>query len=155
MSQIDTHKGIIAWFARNNVAANLLMWILIVGGIYGAYSIQKQIFPNFEINLVQVRVQYLGAAPQEVEEGVILKVEEAVENIEGIKKITSTAVEGQGTVSIEVEEDYDVETVLDEVKVQVDAIPSFPANTENPIVLQTKSPTRCYLDFGLWRCNRA
>ncbi|MFC3095592.1 efflux RND transporter permease subunit [Alteromonas sediminis] len=138
MSQIDTHNGVIAWFARNSVAANLLMWILIVGGLYGALTIQKQIFPNFDIQLVQVRVPYLGAAPQEVEEGVILKIEEAVENIEGIKKITSTSVEGMGTVSIEVEEDYDVESVLDEVKVQVDAIPSFPANTEKPVVYRQK-----------------
>ena len=86
MSKIDTHSGLIAWFARNNVAANLLMWILIVGGIYGANVIHKQIFPNFEFNTVTVRVPYLGAAPQEVEEGVIIKVEEAVRDIEGIKK---------------------------------------------------------------------
>lgn len=138
MERIDTQSGVIAWFARNSVAANLLMWILILGGIFGAFTIQKQIFPNFEFNLVQVRVPYLGAAPQEVEEGVILKVEEAVENIEGIKKITSTAAEGIGTVSIEVEEDYDVETVLDEVKAQVDAIPSFPADTEKPVVYRQK-----------------
>jgi multidrug efflux pump subunit AcrB len=139
MSQIDTEKGVIAWFARNSVAANLLMWVLILGGIYGAMTIQKQIFPNFELNVVQVRVQYLGAAPQEVEEGVILKVEEAVKEIEGIKKITSTAVEGSGTISIEVEDEYDVETLLDEVKVQVDAIPSFPANTEKPVVYRQKA----------------
>ena len=74
MSRIDTHSGMIAWFARNHVAANLLMWILIIGGIFGAFSIHKQVFPNFDINVINVRVPYLGAAPQEVEEGVILKV---------------------------------------------------------------------------------
>ncbi|MBO1254848.1 efflux RND transporter permease subunit [Alteromonas sp. 5E99-2] len=135
----DTHKGLIAWFARNSVAANLLMWVLIFGGIYTAFTIQKQIFPNFEFNVIQVRVAYLGAAPQEVEEGVILKVEEAIKDLEGIKQITSTAIEGSGTVSIEVEDDYDVESLLDEVKVQVDAIPSFPANTEKPIVYRQKA----------------
>ncbi|MEW9797025.1 efflux RND transporter permease subunit [Alteromonas sp. CYL-A6] len=138
MSKIDTHNGLIAWFARNNVAANLLMWLLIVGGIFGTFTIQKQIFPAFEINIINVRVPYLGAAPQEVEEGVILKVEEAVKNLEGIKKITSTAVEGMGTVSIEAEEDYDVQSLLDEVKVQVDAIASFPADTEKPVVYRQK-----------------
>ncbi|QJR79413.1 efflux RND transporter permease subunit [Alteromonas pelagimontana] len=138
MSRVDTQSGFIAWFARNSVAANLLMWVLIIGGIFGAFTIQKQIFPAFEINIINVRVPYLGAAPQEVEEGVILKIEEAVKDLEGIKRITSTAVEGMGTVSIEVEEDYDVQEVLDEVKVQVDAIPSFPGNTEKPVIYRQK-----------------
>ncbi|MCU7554010.1 efflux RND transporter permease subunit [Alteromonas sp. ASW11-19] len=138
MSRIDTKHGVIAWFARNHVAANLLMWLLLVGGVFGAIGIQKQIFPTFDINIVNVRVPYLGAAPQEVEEGVILKVEEAVKNLEGIKQITSTAVEGMGTVRIEAEEDYDVQSLLDEVKVQVDAIPSFPGNTEKPVVYRQK-----------------
>lgn len=138
MSKIDTHKGIIAWFARNNVASNLLMWVLLIGGLFSAFAIQKQIFPPIEINIVSVRVPYLGAAPQEVEEGVLLKIEEAIENIEGIKKITSTAQEGLGTVTVEVEENYDVQEVLDEMKVQVDAIPSFPGNTEKPIIYRQK-----------------
>jgi multidrug efflux pump subunit AcrB len=138
MSRIDTQSGLIAWFARNNVAANLLMWLLIVGGLFGAANIQKQVFPNFEINVISVRVPYLGAAPQEVEEGVLLKIEEAVKDLEGIKQLNSTAVEGMGTVSIQVEEDYDVQSLLDEVKVQVDAIPRFPADTEKPVVYRQK-----------------
>ncbi|WP_421134511.1 efflux RND transporter permease subunit [Alteromonas sp. A079] len=138
MSTIDTQKGLIAWFARNHVAANLLMWLLIVGGIFSAFSIQKQVFPSFDIDVISVRVPYLGAAPQEVEEGVILKVEESLKNLEGIKQLTSTAVEGMGTVTIQVEEDYDVQSLLDEVKVQVDAIPSFPGDTEKPVVYRQK-----------------
>jgi multidrug efflux pump subunit AcrB len=139
MSHIDTHKGVIAWFARNNVAANLLMVVLIVGGLFGAISIQKQVFPSFELNIIQVRVPYLGAAPQEVEQGVILKVEEAIKGLDGIKKITSTATEGNASISIEVEDDYDTQILLDEVKAQVDAIPSFPANTEKPLVYRLKA----------------
>ncbi|WP_296051659.1 efflux RND transporter permease subunit [uncultured Alteromonas sp.] len=138
MQSYNTHKGLIAWFARNSVAANLLMWILLIGGVFGAFSIQKQVFPNFEVNIISVRVPYLGAAPQEVEEGVLLKVEDAIKDLDGIKQITSTASEGMGSVTIEVEEDYDVQVVLDEVKSQVDAIPSFPGNTEKPIVYRTK-----------------
>jgi multidrug efflux pump subunit AcrB len=137
---IDTEKGIISWFARNSVAANLLMIGIIVGGIFGIFQVQKQVFPQFIINNVIVQVPYLGAAPQEVEEGVIIKIEEAVKNLEGIKKITSTAREGVGTVSIEVEDGYSVQDMLDEVKVQVDAIPSFPANTEKPVVYRVKVP---------------
>ena len=138
MQAYNTHKGLIAWFARNSVAANLLMWILLIGGVFGALGIQKQVFPNFEVNIISVRVPYLGAAPQEVEEGVLLKVEDAIKDLDGIKQITSTATEGMGSVTIEVEEDYDVQVVLDEVKSQVDAIPSFPGNTEKPIVYRTK-----------------
>ncbi|MBU2976758.1 efflux RND transporter permease subunit [Alteromonas sp. C1M14] len=138
MTKNDTHSGMIAWFARNSVAANLLMCILIIGGVFSAISIQKQVFPAFEIDVINVRVPYLGAAPQEVEEGVILKIEDALKELDGIKQITSTAVEGLGTVSIEVEENYDVQSVLDEVKVQVDAIPSFPVNTEKPLVYRQK-----------------
>ena len=139
MSTIDTHKGIISWFARNSVAANLLMFVLIMGGLFGAFSIQKQVFPNFILNIIQVRVPYLGAAPQEVEQGVILKIEEAIKDLDGIKKITSTATEGSGSVSIEVEDNYDTQILLDEVKAQVDAIPSFPANTEKPLVYRLKA----------------
>ena len=138
MQAYNTHKGLIVWFARNSVAANLLMWILLIGGVFGAFGIQKQVFPNFEVNIISVRVPYLGAAPQEVEEGVLLKVEDAIKDLDGIKQITSTATEGMGAVTIEVEEDYDVQVVLDEVKSQVDAIPSFPGNTEKPIVYRTK-----------------
>jgi multidrug efflux pump subunit AcrB len=139
MSQIDTKSGIISWFARNSVAANLLMWILIFGGIIGSFTIHKQVFPNLEFNNIIVRVPYLGAAPQEVEEGVVVKVEEAIKDIEGLKKITSTASEGMATFSIEVLEEYDAQIILDEIKVQVDAIPSFPANTEKPVVYRQKA----------------
>lgn len=136
--QIDTNKGIIAWFARNSVAANLLMLLIIGGGLYGVNSVQKQIFPQFELNFISVRVPYLGAAPQEVEEGVVVRLEEAVKDLEGIKKLTSTANEGMGSLSIEVEDGYDVQTLLDEVKVQVDAISTFPDNTEKPVVFRIK-----------------
>ncbi len=139
MEKYDTKRGLISWFARNSVAANLLMWILILGGIAASFTIHKQVFPNFEFKNIVIRVPYLGAAPQEVEEGVIIKIEEAIKDIEGIKKITSTATEGMATVNVEIEEEYDPQIALDEIKVQVDAIPSFPANTEKPVVYRQKA----------------
>ena len=139
MSMIDTHKGIIPWFARNPVAANLLMWILLIGGFVTALSgVQKQVFPKISVNVISVRVPFLGAAPQEVEKGVILKLEDAVKEIDGIKKMTSTASEGMARVSLEILDEYDPQLVLDEVKVAVDAIPSLPENTEKPIVYRIK-----------------
>jgi len=136
---IDTKSGLIAWFARNSVAANLLMISIILGGIFGIIKVQKQIFPQFVINVISIQVPYLGAAPQEVEEGVVLKIEEAIKDLEGIKKITSVAREGLGSVSVEAEDGYDVQNLLDEIKVQVDAIATFPANTEKPVVYRIKA----------------
>lgn len=136
---IDTKSGIIAWFARNSVAANLLMISIILGGIFGIFTVQKQVFPQFTINIISIQVPYLGAAPQEVEEGVVLRLEEAVKDLEGIKKITSVAREGLGSLRVEAEDGYDVQNLLDEIKVQVDAISTFPANTEKPVVYRIKA----------------
>jgi len=130
----DDHEGIIGWFTRNPVAANLLMAVVMVAGFLSYLGIQKRTFPEFNPNLVQVMVPYRGAAPAEVEEGVIVKIEEAVADIEGIKEIRSVAREGNGIVQIEVLTGYDVTKVLDEVKLRVDAIPNFPAETEKPVI---------------------
>lgn len=135
---IDTNKGLIAWFARNTVAANLLMVIILIAGVFSVFSIKKQMFPDITIKTISIQVPYLGAAPQEVEEGVIDKIEEALQNIEGLEKITARAMEGMASVSIEVEDNYDVQEVMDEIKVQVDSISSFPAQIERPVIYRNK-----------------
>ena len=127
-------KGIIAWFAANHVAANLLMLFIIVAGLISAFTIRKETQPEFQLNWVQVEVPYLGAAPQEVEEGVVIKIEEAVQDIKGIKRIRSRAREGFGSVTIEANIDADINEVLNEVKTRVDAIATFPALTEKPVI---------------------
>jgi multidrug efflux pump subunit AcrB len=131
---MDTKKGIIAWFARNSVAANLLMWVLIIGGLFGTVTINKQIFPTFELNFLSITVAYPGAAPQEIEEGINIKIEEAIQDINGIKKVTSVAREGVGSVTIEVEDSYDPQDILDDVKLRIDAISTFPENIEKPTI---------------------
>src|SRR6056300_489222 len=113
---VTQEKGIIAWFAANHVAANLLMIMIIVGGLITVGTIRKETNPNLEFNLIQVRVPYLGAAPQEVEEGVILKIEDAIQDLVGIKKIRSSAVEGSGNVTLEVYADADLNQLLSDVK---------------------------------------
>ena len=133
-------KGLIAWFASNPVAANLLMLIIIASGVVSAVSIRKQTTPDFELNSISIRVPYLGAAPQEVEEGVILKVEDAVQDIVGITEITSTASEGSGSVSLKVSMDADMNQVLSEVKTRVDAIATFPALAEKPVIYKQEIP---------------
>ncbi|MFT6131988.1 MAG: multidrug efflux pump subunit AcrB, partial [Shewanella sp.] len=135
---MDTNKGIIAWFARNSVAANLLMAALLIGGLFSAVLINKEIFPTFELNLININVAYPGAAPQEIEEGINIKIEEAIQDISGIKKVTSVASDSVGSVTIEVEDGYEVQQVLDEAKLRIDAIATFPDNIEKPNIYQIK-----------------
>jgi multidrug efflux pump subunit AcrB len=126
-------KGIIAWFAANHVAANLLMLFIIVAGVVSSFSLRKQTTPEFEQNVVNITVPYLGAAPQEVEEGVVVKIEEAIQDVAGIVEINSTAREGSGVVAAEVDRDKNLDDVLNEIKTRVDAISTFPALTERPV----------------------
>ncbi|MDO6444626.1 efflux RND transporter permease subunit [Colwellia sp. 1_MG-2023] len=126
--------GIIAWFTRNSVAANLLMIFILLAGFTSYQSINKKMFPEFNPNSIQVMVPHLGAAPEEVEQAVILKIEESLEDIEGIKRITAIANEGMGVVTIELQSGYSMAEKLDEVQMQVDAITTFPAQTEKPII---------------------
>ena len=135
---MDPKTGIISWFARNGVAANLLMFCIIVGGALTTLTINKKVFPSFELNFVSVVVAYPGAAPQEIEQGITVKIEEAIKAIEGIKRITSIASEGVGRVQIEVDTDYDPDDILDEVKLLVDAISTFPLSIEKPSIYRVK-----------------
>jgi len=132
--EVTEQKGVIAWFASNHVAANLLMFLIIAFGVVSSLTIRKQTTPDFEINQVVVRVPYLGAAPQEVEEGVVVKIEEAIQDVPGIVKINSTATEGMGTVRAETDTGADLNQILTEIKTRVDAISTFPGLTEKPII---------------------
>ncbi|MFK7733948.1 MAG: efflux RND transporter permease subunit [Pseudomonadales bacterium] len=143
LDEIDTHKGIIAWFARNSVAANLLMLIIIVSGLYSiSNSLRSTMMPEINIQSIVVSVPFPGSTPEDVEEGIVLKIEQAVEDVEGITEITSTANSGMGTVNLEVDTDHDVYVVMDEVKVAVDGITTFPDQTESPNV------ARMEMDFA-------
>ncbi len=130
--------GIIAWFANNHVAGNLLMLVILVVGGYAAFTMQRTIMPNFEVNQIQILMPYPGAAPEEVEQGVILKIEEAVKDIEAIQRINSTANESMATVRLKILDNYDVLAVLDEVKSAVDAVVSFPEEAEKPVIKRTQ-----------------
>ncbi len=134
MQERNWYQAIIAWFAHNSVAANLLMVILLAGGLWSAMTIKKEIQPSLDINYVNINVPYLGAAPSEVEEGVCVKIEEAIEDVEGIEEIVSFAREGMGSVQVEVSADYDTLEVLDKIKLRVDSISTFPAETEKPVI---------------------
>ena len=127
-------NGTIAWFARNPVAANLLMVFLVAGGFLSATRVTSEVFPEITLDRILVEVPYLGAAPEEVEEAVCVRIEEAIQGVDGIKQIISTASEGMGSVMVEIELGADVRQVLDDIKNQVDAIDTFPEQTEKPII---------------------
>lgn len=127
-------KSLISWFASNGVVANLVMLLIIAVGLMAVFSVNREVFPEFEAELITVAVPYRGAAPAEVEDGVNIRIEEAVEGLEGVKRITSTASEGSGVVTIEVETGFDIRELLDNVKARIDAISTFPLETEEPIV---------------------
>lgn len=127
-------KGPIAWMARHAVTANLFMVVLLVGGFLWGSKIKQELFPEFEIDVVNVSVAYPGASPEEVERGIIFAVEEAVEGIEGVKEITSTANEGSGNVRIEMIDGGDINRLAQDIKNEVDRITSFPEETEEPNV---------------------
>ncbi|MCK4999623.1 MAG: efflux RND transporter permease subunit, partial [Anaerohalosphaera sp.] len=139
MKDLVEKKGPIAWFAQNHVAANLLMFLLMAGGLITIFTIKVELFPEMSMDLITVTVPYRGASPAEVEQGVCLRVEEAVAGVDGVKRLSSSAAEGAGMVFIEVEEYADSSEVLDDVKAEVDRIITFPVETEKPIISEVNT----------------
>jgi multidrug efflux pump subunit AcrB len=129
------NKGPIAWMAGHSVTANLLMLVLLVGGFFLGYHIKKEVFPDFELDQVQITVPYPGASPQEVERGIILAIEEAVQGLEGVNEVRASAREGVGTVTVEMIEGENLQKLGQDIKSEVDRITSFPEEAEEPQVV--------------------
>ena len=125
----------IEWFARNSVAANLLMVAILMSGLITMFTgVKLEIFPSSDPDTITVNVSLRGATPEDIELGVAVRIEEAVQDIIGIDEIRSTSREGSTNISIDVDEDYDPLEILDQVKNRVDSISTFPAEAENPVV---------------------
>ena len=133
-ADIQHRGGPIAWMARNSIAANLLMVILFGGGVWSAFVIQKEVFPQFQMDIVEINVGYPGAAPTEVEQGILRPIEEAVRGIEGIREITSEAREGRGEMLIELVAGRDRMLAFQDIDQAVSRIQTFPDDIEQPIV---------------------
>ena len=132
-------RSLISWFIANPVAANLLMVVLLVGGSLSAYNLRSQVFPTISPGTVVVTVPFPGATPAEVEEGVTRRVEEAVLGIDGVKRVTSSAAENVGTITIETSDFADRNQVKDDVESAVDRLSQFPPeNAEKPVVVAPK-----------------
>ena len=128
------NHGPIAWMAKNSVASNLLMFILLLGGLLSLLGIKQEVFPEFELDSITVSVAYPGASPTEVEQSIVLAVEEAVNSFEEIKTISSNAYEGLASVRLQVRKGEDINVLLSDVKNAVDRITSFPQDIEEPAI---------------------
>jgi multidrug efflux pump subunit AcrB len=124
------------WSIKNNVTVNLVMVFIIVAGLFTVMKMRREMFPQFALDMIVVSVDYPGSSPEEVEEGICIKIEEQIEGIEGIDRIVSTAREGNGEVLVELESGFDVQKALDEIKAEVDRIDTFPEEAEEPLVLE-------------------
>ena len=134
MSERRERRGPIAWMAENHVTANILMIVFLLGGLFTATRIKQEVFPDFDLDIVRVSVAYPGASPEEVEQGIILAVEEAVRGIEDIKEVQAAAGEGMGSVTIELETGADRQKVFQEIDQEVARITTFPRDAEEPEV---------------------
>lgn len=139
----ETHeeapKGIIGWWARNSVAANLLMLVAVIGGIVGYNQLNREVFPTIAVNGATVSVAWPGASPQEVEEQIIVRIEEALSDMDGIETITSTAREGSGFVNVEGQRTVDIGEFIDQIKLEVDSVNNLPPSAFRPVVSQWRS----------------
>ena len=125
-----TSRGAIAWMAGNSVAANLLMLLLLVGGVFVGSNLKQEVFPEFDLDLVTVTVVYPGASPEEVEQGIILSIEDAVQGIDGVDEVISSAKEGVGQVTVELLLGADLQKLARDIESEVDRITTFPDDAE-------------------------
>lgn len=140
------------FFARNRVAANLLMIAICVAGAVTLLMrrIPLEVFPEFESDQITISVPYRGATPEEVEESIVIRIEEAISDVEGIEEMISTASESGGNVNIEVDETYDRRDVLDEIEARVNAIPDFPPGDAEKTTVRLGSTDRWVISVVLY-----
>ncbi|HEY9051556.1 MAG TPA: efflux RND transporter permease subunit, partial [Gammaproteobacteria bacterium] len=130
----NTMNRMIAWFAENRVAANLMMLLIVVAGILSIPNTRKELIPNISLDMVNITVPYPGASPEEVERAICIRVEENIFDVEGIRKLTSRASEDACNVVAEIDNNYETRNVMDDIKSRIDTITSFPKNSEQPVI---------------------
>ena len=146
--QEPKQTGIIAFFANNSVAANLMMIFIILMGVVSYLTIQRQMFPNIEINYIEISASYRGASPQEIEESIMIKIEESLKDVTEIKKIWTRSFRSSGRATLEIHPDKDLSDVLDKVKLRVDSIATFPSDME-PVTIQQVEFNQDVLELSL------
>ena len=145
ISKADFNEGVIGWFARNSVAANLLLVATIVLGFLSLNEIRKEAFPSLAPDRVTISVNYDSGDPEQAEQGIAIKIEEALESVAGIDTITSTSNANGSNVVVEKENDYPLDTLFSDIQTKVDAINDFPSEADNPVI---EKATR--QDHAIW-----
>ena len=145
-------KKIINYFIKYHVAVNVIIIAFLLFGTLGLRSLKSSYFPLTESHVVQISAIYPGASPAEIEEGVILKIEDNLKGLRGVERITSISRENSGSITVEVEEDLDINFMLLEVKNAVDRVPSYPTGME-PLVVSKREPNRFTINFALTALN--
>ncbi len=128
----------ISWFAANPVVANILMFSILAAGAFTAFNVRKEGFPSFDAKSVTVQVPIRGGTPEDVERGIAIRIEESLQTVDGIHHISSVSTESSATVTVEAKENYPIRKLLDDVKVQVDAIQQFPEQAEKPVIIENQ-----------------
>ena len=141
-------RNLISYFIKYHVAVNVIVLAFLLFGVAGAYSLKSSFFPLIDSKNISITVIYPGASPQEVEEGIVLKIEDNLKGLNGVDRVTSTSRENSGTISIEIEKGKDIDFMLLEVKNAVDRVPSFPVGME-PLVVSKQEAVRQTISFGL------
>ena len=145
-------RKLIAYFIKHNVAVNIVMWTFIVFGVVGAINLKSSYFPLIDSKNININVTYPGASPQEVEEGIVLKIEDNLKGLDGIERVTSTSRENSGTINIEIQKGKDIDFMLLEIKNAVDRVPSFPVGME-PLIVAKQEALRPTISFAISGSN--
>ncbi|MFH2094010.1 MAG: efflux RND transporter permease subunit [Pseudomonadota bacterium] len=132
-------KSVGKWSVEHRVSVNLIMVFVIVAGLYTVLNMKREMFPQFSLDMIAISVTYPGASPEEVEEGICIKIEEQLKSLEGVKTMYSSAIEGNGSVTLELETGIDISEKLDEIRTEIDLIDSFPEEAEDPVVIEIKN----------------
>jgi multidrug efflux pump subunit AcrB len=141
-------RKLISYFIKYYVAVNVVIFAFVIFGIAGALSLKSSFFPLVDSKIIQISVTYPGSAPEEIEEGIILKIEDNLKGLEGIDRVTSVARESGGSITVEIEQDEDIDVMLTEVKNAVDRVPTFPVGME-PLIVAKQENVRQTIDFAI------
>ena len=141
-------KKVITYFIKYHVAVNVIILAFFIFGIVGALSLKSSFFPLTESKNVLISIAYPGASPQEIEEGIVLKIEDNLKGLQGVDRVTSTSRENIGSINVEIAKGYDIDFMLLEVKNAVDRVPTFPSGME-PLVVSKLDAVRQTISFAV------
>lgn len=141
-------RKLIAYFIKHSVAVNVVILAFIIFGAFGAYKLKSSFFPLIDSKNISITVTYPGASPQEVEEGIVLKIEDNLKGLNGVERVTSTSRENSGNINVEIQKGKDIDFMLLEVKNAVDRVPSFPVGME-PLIVAKQEALRPTITFSI------